>query len=117
MSVSNANLKFNDRYLNLTDLKMKIGRNDLTANGKVENYMAYALRDQTLKGDFTVNSNYLNVSDFMTDETKSSKDTSALTVIEIPKNLNLLLTGNFKQLVYDKMNFTNAVGGDAGSGW
>ena len=84
---------------------MKIGRNDFAANGKVENYMAYALRDQTLKGDFTINSNYLNVSDFMADETKSNKDTSALTVIEIPKNLNLALTGNFKQLIYDKMNF------------
>lgn len=107
VSISNANLLFNDRYLNLSDLMMKIGRNDLSASGKVENYLAYVLRKKTLKGDFQVNSNYLNATDFMSGE-KDENDTAKMSVIKIPKNLDLSLTGNFKEFVYDKMNFKNA---------
>lgn len=107
VSISNANLLFNDRYLNLSDLMMKIGRNDLSASGKVENYLAYVLRKKTLKGDFQVNSNYLNATDFMSGE-KDENDTAKMSVIKIPKNLDLALAGNFKEFVYDKMNFKNA---------
>ncbi len=107
VSISNANLLFNDRYLNLSDLMMKIGRNDLSASGKVENYLAYVLRKKTLKGDFQVNSNYLNATDFMSGE-KDENDTTKMSVIKIPKNLDLALAGNFKEFVYDKMNFKNA---------
>lgn len=107
VSISNVNLLFNDRYLNLSDLMMKIGRNDLSASGKVENYLAYVLRKKTLKGDFQVNSNYLNATDFMSGE-KDENDTTKMSVIKIPKNLDLALAGNFKEFVYDKMNFKNA---------
>ncbi len=105
--VNNANLLFNDRYLDLTDLNLKIGRNDLSANGKVENYLAYALRDMTLKGDFKINSNYMNITDFMGGD-EEDNDTSSMSVIKIPKNLNLSLGGSFKELVYNKMNFKDA---------
>ncbi len=107
VTITNANMLFNDRYLNLSNLIMKIGRNDLSASGKVENYLAYVLRKKTLKGDFNVNSNYLNATDFMSGE-KDENDTSKLSVIKIPKNLDLALAGNFKEFVYDKMNFKNA---------
>ncbi|MHB9055598.1 MAG: hypothetical protein ACYC2P_05520 [Paludibacteraceae bacterium] len=106
VAVTNANLLFNDRYLNLTGLNMKIGRNDLSANGKVENYLAYALRNKTLKGDFKINSNYMNITDFM-ESNKEKKDTSSMQAVNIPKNLDLVLEGNFKELVYNKMNFRN----------
>lgn len=108
VSISNANLLFNNRYLNLTNLAMKIGENDIKANGKVENYMAYALKDKTLTGDFSFASNYMNLNDFMSSDKSSESDTSSLEVIILPKNLNLGLTGNINKLIYDKMNFTNA---------
>lgn len=106
VAVTNANLLFNDRYLNLTGLNLKIGRNDLSANGKVENYLAYTLRNKTLKGDFKINSNYMNITDFM-ETNKEKKDTSSMQAVKIPKNLDLVLEGNFKELVYNKMNFRN----------
>lgn len=114
IAVSNASFIFNDRYLNLADLNVKIGDNDLRGNGKVENYLAYALRNSTLKGDMTIQSDYFNLNDFMSnDETKeinTDTDTAkvALSVIEIPKNLNIALNGNFKKLIFDEMNLENA---------
>ena len=107
VAVKNANLLFNDRYLNLTGISLKIGRNDLSANGKVENYLAYVLRDKTLKGDFNVNSTYLNITDFMGNE-EEENDTSSMQIIKIPKNLDLALAGNFRELVYNKMNLKEA---------
>ena len=107
VAVKNANLLFNDRYLNLTGISLKIGRNDLSANGKVENYLAYVLRDKTLKGDFNVNSTYLNITDFMGND-EEENDTSSMQIIKIPKNLDLALAGNFRELVYNKMNLKEA---------
>lgn len=114
IAVSNANFIFNDRYLDLADLNVKIGENDLRGTGKVENYLAYALRNSTLKGDMTIQSNYFNLNDFMSseeaEEVKKDSDTAkvSLSVIEVPKNLNIALNGNFKKLIFDEMNLENA---------
>ena len=106
IAVSNAQLIFNDRYLNLADLDVKIGDNDLQGSGKVENYIAYALRNQTLSGGMKIQSNHLNLNDFMME---NEGDTTSMTVIEVPNNLNLTLDGNFKTLLYDQMKLENAV--------
>ena len=121
VSITNANLIFNNRYVDLTGLDVKIGRNDISATGKLENFVAYALHDKTLKGQLTMQSNYFNVSDFMTEETTGAQTSAknagtqsaasdTASVIEIPKNIDFTLNAGFKQFVYDKMNFTNAKG-------
>jgi hypothetical protein len=113
VSIAKANMVFNNRYVDLTTLQMKIGRNDLTASGKLENAVAYALHDKTLKGKLSLKSNYFNASDFMTSDTKpaaAKADTSKMQLIRIPKNIEFNMDADFKQLVYSKMNFTNAKG-------
>jgi len=110
VAISKANMVFNNRYIDMSTLQLKIGRNDLTANGKLENFIAYALHDKTLTGTMNMQSNYFNVSDFMTSSESASADTSKLTVIEVPKNIDFTMQASFKELQYDKMNFTNAKG-------
>jgi len=115
LSISKANMIFNNRYVDLAALQMKIGRNDISATGKLENFVAFALHDKTITGNLALQSNYFNVSDFMTDDKvkpaeSTGKSTTPRTVIEIPKNINFTMLADFKQLVYDKMNFTNAKG-------
>ncbi|MDR0812372.1 MAG: AsmA family protein, partial [Paludibacter sp.] len=123
VTVDKGNLIFNNNLLNLSNLTVKIGKNDISANGKVENYLPYILRDKTLKGNLDISSNFLNISDFMgeEDDKEQGKNNEEGTeekaeaeksegVIIIPKNINFDLTANFKELIYDKMNFTNARG-------
>lgn len=119
VSIFKANMVFNNRYVDLSTLQMKIGRNDLTANGKLENAVAYALHNKTLKGTLNLQSNYFNISDFMSSGSKETvekakpaekADTSKLKVIAIPKNIELVMQADFKKLVYDKINFTSAKG-------
>lgn len=111
VSISTAKMVFNNRYVDLSTLQLKIGKNDLTASGKLENFVAYALHDKVLKGNLDLKSNYMNASDFMTPDDKTTQaDTSKLAVVIVPKNIDFNMTADFKQLLYDKMTFTNAKG-------
>jgi len=108
--IQNAGLSFSPQYVNLSDLSLQIGKNDLAATGRLENFLPYFMKNETLKGTLTVNSNYLNLNDFMSDSTATAQDTTQMEVIEIPKNLNLSLNGNFKQLIFDQLNMTQVTG-------
>ncbi len=111
VSISKANVVFNNQYADLSTLQMKLGRNDLTMSGRLENFVAYALHDKILAGNLNMQSNYFNVSDFMTsDSKKTTADTSKMALIKIPKNINFTMKADFKKLIYSKMNFSNAKG-------
>jgi hypothetical protein len=112
IQIENAGLSFSPRYVDLSAFSAKIGKNDIQANGKLENFIPYFLKDETLKGNLAVNSNYLNLNDFMSgDEAASSTaDSTAVGIIEIPKNIDFDLAGNFKQVIFDNLNMSNVVG-------
>lgn len=110
--INNAGLEFSPRYVNLSSLDIKIGKNDLSATGRLENFIAYALKDQTLKGQLSIKSNYLNANDFISSETAGTQETETTTSedIIIPKNIDFALNAALNQIVYGKMNITNMVG-------
>ncbi|WP_283686373.1 AsmA-like C-terminal region-containing protein [Dysgonomonas sp. Marseille-Q5470] len=110
--INDAGLEFSPRYVNLSSLNLKIGKNDLSATGRLENFIAYALKDQTLKGQLNIKSNYLNANDFISSETAGTEETASTTTedIIIPKNIDFVLNAALNQIVYGKMNITNMVG-------
>lgn len=111
--VNNARVIFNNRYVELPALSMQIGKNDLSATGRLENFVAYALHDKTLKGNLNISSNYLNVSDFMSNSTEPTTADSTsvpMNIIRIPANIDFVMQANVKKLLYDKMVFDNVKG-------
>lgn len=108
VTVKSGDLNFNNRYVILSNFIINSDKNDITFNGKAENYMAYVLRDKTLKGDFSIQSNYFNANDFLSSESDADENTTQLSVVKIPKNLDIQLLGTMKELIYSKMNFKNA---------
>lgn len=110
LAINKASMSFNNRYVELSTLDMKIGRNDMRAQGRLENFVAYALKDQTLKGQLSMQSTYFNASDFMPTDTITQENEEPMTVIVIPKNIDFVATATFDELVYEQMNFTNAKG-------
>lgn len=110
--INNASLEFTPRYVNLPALDVKIGKNDISASGRLENFIAYALKDQTLKGQLSLKSNYLNANDFISSETAGTEETETTTEedIIIPKNIDFTLNAALNQIVYGKMNITNMAG-------
>lgn len=117
VEISNAQLNFSPQYLDLVSMKTTIGRNDFNASGKIENYLAYALKDETLSGQFTTSSTYFNLNDLMTDEEAESQsqpetadDTTTLSIIEIPANINFRMLSSFDKLIYDNIEMENVNG-------
>jgi len=113
VNISKARLDFTPAYAQLTGLAMTIGKSDLTANGKVENYIPYVMKKSAvLKGSLTTTSNLMDINSLMTGTSTptTSKDSSSLTVIEIPGNMDLTLNTSFKKLIYDTYDMTDVSG-------
>ena len=116
LTISKANLLFSPQYLDLTTFESIIGNSDLNAKGKIENYLAYYFKDETVKGNFAMSSNFFDVNQFMGDdeataETPVAADTTATSsdegAVEIPKNIDFVLTSDLKKIKYDTYDITN----------
>jgi len=116
VEISTAQLNFSPAYLDLVTFNTKIGESDLFAKGKIENYLEYAFKDEVLIGELTINSRYFNISALMpekeetTSPDESSADTTSMSVIEIPTNIDFTLSTTFTKLIYDNIEMEN-VGG------
>ncbi|HNW53448.1 MAG TPA: AsmA-like C-terminal region-containing protein, partial [Bacteroidales bacterium] len=113
VNISKARLDFTPAYAQLSGLAMTIGKNDLSANGKVENYIPYVMKkNAVLKGTLTTTSNLMDLNSLMPASTSpaAAKDTSALTVVEIPGDMDLTLSTSFKKLVYDTYQMNDVSG-------
>lgn len=124
VEISNAQLNFSPRYLDLVSFKMNAGNSDLQASGKVRNYLAYLFKNGDLKGDLTVRSKYFNLDELIaegekeeggeTQESTSDEEgadiPSESSVLEIPDKIDFTMNANFDKLVYDKIEMDNVKG-------
>ena len=107
----------------LESLSVKIGKSDITATGSLTNYWGYLLHDKTLSGKLAINSQLLDLNELMAamsdeeqteqEEAEQSQEQVAsepLSVIEVPKNLDLALDCKFSKVLYDKMVIDNLTG-------
>lgn len=115
LEINKMNLIFNSKYVELPALDIKIGKSDLSAKGRLENFIPYLFKDETLKGNLQTSSQYLNLADLMSESeeapaTNEEISTEPMSVIVLPQNLNFSLSTTFKQIIFDQMNITNANG-------
>jgi hypothetical protein len=121
VEVKKVTLTFNPKTVDLPALNVKIGKSDINGYGRLENFIPYIFKDETLKGSLDVNSTYLNVNDFMATEVAAESSTpakkieeetpaEAASIVLIPSNLNFTLNSSFKKVIYDKMDISNLKG-------
>jgi len=110
--ITNASLTFNPGTVSLNDFKAKTGETDLDAKGTINNLLGFLLSDNTLKGNFNVNSNVFKVSDFMTEDTpsKNTKTTSDSASLKIPAFLDCTINADARTVIYDNLNLKNVTG-------
>ncbi len=111
--ISDAAMTVSPRFLALNTFAMKMGKSDFDLNGRIENYLAYALKDGTLKGTLTHRSSMIDSNEFLSSETSveaAPADTTSLEIIEVPKNIDFEFTSTIGTLVYDKLKINNAKG-------
>lgn len=113
LAVSNADMVFNNQYVNLNALKVNVGKNDFSANGRLENFIPYIMDDKTLKAQLNLHSTYLNLNDFMSSENETADaetEDAPVAVIPIPENIDFTLQANLANVIFDKMELTDAKG-------
>lgn len=113
VKINSAALEFTPRYANLKDLNIILGKSDLQATGRLENFIAYALKDQTLRGSLNIQSKYLNLDELMGDDTASTTAATAEEPTEdiiIPKNIDFALSASLSKVVFNKIDITNLNG-------
>lgn len=114
IDIKKSSLTFTPQYLQLSETTVNIGKNDITADSRFENYLGYVFKNSTIKGSLNIQSNHFNLNDFMTNAADSTAaaaaDTTAMALIEVPKNIDFNMNVNMKEVLLDKMAFKNIQG-------
>lgn len=113
--IKKLNLSFNPRTVDLTTFDALVGKSDIQLDGKIENFLQYALKDSLLKGSFNLKSNLLDLNQLMASDeapaTTTPADTAPMTVAEVPSNLDVRLNANIGKMLYDNLTITKVTGG------
>ncbi|SMO64480.1 AsmA family protein [Solitalea koreensis] len=112
VSIPQATLTFNPKNITLGNLVAKVGKSDFQANGSINNYLGFVFKkNEALKGDFTVSSSLVDVNELMGPATAETKnDTTKLSVIEVPGNIDFTMNAKAGRVLYDNMDIQNAHG-------
>jgi hypothetical protein len=113
--INKAELRFSPKILELAAFDSEVGKTSLKANGKLENYLPYVFKGETIKGNLDVNSPLVDLKEFMgtTSETPAATNTApanttaaapvdpnASYVIAIPKNIDFVMNTSFGKVIY-----------------
>ncbi|MCL2265499.1 MAG: hypothetical protein FWC22_05600 [Treponema sp.] len=113
--ITNLQLNFTPRYVELASLDVVTGSSDISLNGLLENFIPFIFKNETVKGTLALISNNINLNEFMDGGKKDKEETvkeekGQLSVIEVPKNVDFALTVNIGNILFDKLSITNTAG-------
>lgn len=126
VDIEHAAMEFSPAYAQLSDLNMKLGRSDLQAKGRLENFIGYALSDKAvLHGTLDISSTMMDINELagidpeaeepaITEEDSEDESGSAeesMEVVLLPKNIDFTTKANIKELIFDDLNIKNINGG------
>ncbi len=109
VKIMQAKADFTPERVNLSQFDSKLGESPVQASGFISNYMNYLLTDtETLKGQLSLNSEKFNVNEWMS----SAEDTASTepAVIELPKNIDFILSVAAAEVLYDDLNLKDVRG-------
>lgn len=114
VGISKCAFTFAPEAASLNEFDMTLGESDINMNGKITNYFGWLLRDDTLSGNLSLNSNYMNVNPWLEEDeaentttTETEEEEYELEAFEIPKNIHFSFSSSMKHLIYDTYDMTN----------
>jgi hypothetical protein len=109
--IRKAYLNFTPQLAELTQFEAQLGKSDLSMQGKLENFLAYAFKDELLKGELQVNSKFMDLNQLMgSDDASTTSDTAGSELLVVPSNLNFVLNAQIGKLIYSNMEMSNLSG-------
>ena len=124
LSIPQGTLSITPAYLQLNRVKGHIYSSDFSVQGKIFNYLPYFFRGETLKGDFILNSQRINLNEFIIAQNHkrrrsiSPQDTTSTPAqpsaadgaLEIPRNVDINLTTQAGTVIFDRLTIQNIKG-------
>lgn len=120
VNISKMLFRFSPQNLALEKLDAKMGKSDFAVNGTIDNYMGYVFRDELLKGDFTFNSNYMDIDQLMGvsatsapaagSEAPVAASSEEAEPVLIPENVDFNLNTNLKKVRYNGIDVDDIKG-------
>lgn len=114
-------LNFTTQYVELAKFDALMGKSDIRANGRIENFMQYVFKDDLIKGSFTLNSNLIDLNEMMgsSSSTATAKPSAAdsaakasatTAVFAVPGNIDFNLDATINKVLYTNMVLDNMEG-------
>lgn len=111
LTISQSKMTVTPAAFELQSYTGTIGKSDLSLTGKLNNYIGYFIKNDLLSGTMTLNSKYLDLNEWMSDEETPTTEAEASTGAEpLPANIAFVFNSNIDKIRYDKMDITNFVG-------
>ncbi len=124
--IDTLSVAFSPRYVNMDRFDVRIGESDIQLNGRLEKFIPYVFNDETVYGSLQVSSSYLDLNPYLEGDTTAFEDdeevavatgtdslavdTSEAVPVKIPRNLDLSLNLDLKELHYEELLVENIEG-------
>ncbi|HTF05397.1 MAG TPA: AsmA family protein, partial [Bacteroidia bacterium] len=113
-NISAMNLLFSPQFVQLNKFDAMLGKNDVHADGRIDNLMTYLFKDSLLTGKFNFRSSMMDLNEFAGEEeasaTPAAADTAAMEIIEVPANIDFVLVSSITKLIYDDITMDAVAG-------
>lgn len=113
VNVNSMLMSFNPKNVTVSDFKGHYLGTNFSANGEVNNFLAYVFRNDALNGRLSMEADQINLNKWMaTGETTSTAqaDTLAAVPFAVPNNLDFILQAKAGKVIYDKLDLNNLNG-------
>ena len=130
ISIPQGSVTITPAQLNLKQLQAKVFSSDFTLQGNISNYLPYVFKNETLKGNFSLHSNRINLNEFIIAQAKAARQTKSDTTarasadsialtdkptaaegaLEIPKNIDVQFTSNISTILFDNLTIRTVKG-------
>jgi hypothetical protein len=116
--LNSMRMNFTTQYVELSAFDAKLGKSDIQAKGKIENFMQYVFKNELIKGSFAITSSLMDLNELMSSTstsasptpTSAATETVAASVTEVPANIDFNLDCNIGKVLYTNLILENMIG-------
>ncbi len=114
VKINSAAFEFSPAFAGLTGSEIRIGeKSDFKIDGRLENYIPYIFKDETIKGNLELRSQMVDAGEILSRiaaDTTVVEDTTALALIKIPGNIDFDFNALINDFRYGKIKASNVKG-------
>ncbi|MEA1886219.1 MAG: AsmA-like C-terminal region-containing protein [Bacteroidota bacterium] len=114
LEIEVADFNFSPRYAALEQFRMGVAGNNISLSGRLENYLPFIFKDETVKGKLDLYSDYIDLDTVMSylpvDTVEVEEDTIALSTIRLPENVDFEFISAIDRFKYNPLEASGVKG-------